>query len=346
MKKALLGAVLCGLLLQAAPLLVMAAEPFRDDKPESYTVVKGDTLWDISGRFLDNPWDWPDVWELNPQINNPHLIYPGDVVHLVYIDGKPRLTVSRGQTGRTIKLGPEVRSTPLADAIPAIPLDAINNFLNTSQVIESHDDLKLAPYILSNGQERVISGAGDTVYARGQFAQGNRIYGVFRGEKPYTDPKTGAYLGSLVHGVGTLTLNNLENDVATMSVTRSNEELRVGDRLLVSEERRLATSFFPAAPENKNVEGTILDVVKGVNQIGLYDNVVVNLGDSQGMRDGDVLAIYRSNKVKDPVTKEFVTLPAERVGHLMLFRTYQNLSFAVVMQASLPLHTGDTLRAP
>ncbi len=341
MKKALLGAFLWCLVTQ-----VGAAEPFRDNRPDSYAVVKGDTLWDISGRFLQNPWDWPDVWELNPQINNPHLIYPGDTVHLVYIDGKPRLTVTRGTTGRTLKLGPKVKSTPFADAIPAIPLEAINSFLNMSRIISGPEEIAAAPYILANGQERVISGSGDTIYARGDFSDEGRVYGVYRGEKQYTNPKTKEYLGSMVQSVGTLNREDVTNDVATMYVTRATEELRVGDKLLVSEERRLANSFFPSSPENKSVAGYILDVIGGVSQIGLYNSVVVNLGEKDGMKEGNVLAIYRSNTVKDKQTDEFVDLPEKRVGHIMVYKTYDRLSFAIVMQASQPLHTMDVLRAP
>ncbi|MTI14189.1 LysM peptidoglycan-binding domain-containing protein [Sansalvadorimonas verongulae] len=341
MKKALLTAFLWSLVAQ-----VWAAAPFRDDRPESYTVVKGDTLWDISARFLENPWQWPEVWSLNPQINNPHLIYPGDVVTLIYVEGKPRLTVSRGEAGRTIRLGPKIRSTPLENAIPAIPLDAISSFLDVSRVISGPEVLLSAPYILANGQEKVISGAGDTVYVRGNFDKEASAYGAYRGQKDYRDPRTGEYLGTMVQSVGALNVQRITNDIATMHVTRANEELRVGDRLLVSEERRLATSFYPAAPKGKDIEGTILDVIGGVSQIGLYNNVLINLGAREGLEDGSVLAIFRQNTIRDKKTGEIVRLPAVRVGHIMVFRTYEKMSFAIVMQASQPLHTGDVLRAP
>ncbi|CAM3492053.1 LysM peptidoglycan-binding domain-containing protein [Parendozoicomonas haliclonae] len=341
MKRVMLGAALWCLLTPG-----WAAEPFRDSHPESYTVVKGDTLWDIAGRFLKNPWNWPDVWEKNPQINNPHLIYPGDLVHLVYVDGQPRLTVSRGETGHTIKLGPKIRSTPLDNAISAIPLEAINSFLDISRVIESAEIMNMAPYILANGQDRVISGSGDTIYARGEFSSDARTYGVYRNQKNYTDPKTGEFLGTMIQSIGSVNVQNLTNDVATMHVAKASEELRVGDRLLESEERRLATSFFPSAPDNKDIEGSILDVIGGVNQIGIYNNVLVNLGVRDGIEDGSVLAIFRSNKVKDKMTNEVVNLPPERVGHLMVYRSYEKMSLAIIMQASQPLHTGDTLRSP
>ena len=341
MKKALLTAFLWCLVSQG-----WAEAPFRDDRPESYTVVKGDTLWDISARFLENPWQWPEVWSLNPQINNPHLIYPGDVVTLIYVEGKPRLTVSRGQAGRTIRLGPKVRSTPLENAIPAIPLDAISSFLDVSRIISGPEVLNSSPYILASGQEKVISGAGDTIYARGSFDDDANVYRAYRGEKSYRDPGTGEFLGTMIQSVGSLNVRKVTNDIATMYVSKASEELRVGDRLLVSEERRLATSFYPAAPKDKEVEGTILDVIGGVSQIGLYNNVLINLGARDSLEDGSVLAIYRQNSVRDKKTGEIVKLPAERVGHVMVFRTYEKMSFAIVMQASKPLHTGDVLRAP
>ncbi len=145
----------------------------KDGHPDRYTVVKGDTLWDISGKFLRKPWKWPELWQANPQIQNPHLIYPGDVLSLVYIDGQPRLMLNRGESRGTIKLSPKIRSTPIAEAIPTIPLDKINAFLLANRIVDGDADFSNAPYVVAGDQESVIvSGTGDRAYARGKLAVG------------------------------------------------------------------------------------------------------------------------------------------------------------------------------
>ncbi|MCL6268535.1 LysM peptidoglycan-binding domain-containing protein [Sansalvadorimonas sp. 2012CJ34-2] len=346
MKNALLGFILLCVATSS-----LGESLFRDDRPASYTAVEGDTLWGIAGRFLHDPWSWGQVWEVDPSVKDPDLIYPGDTIRVIKIGSELKLTLTRKKEetvipGRTIKLTPQVRSTPLVDAIPAIPLDAIHSFLGVSRVMDSQDAIEKAPRVLANGQERVISGAGDTLYARGDFSRGDRKYGAFRSGETYKDPKTGEELGILMQHVGSLTMKGLQNDVATMFVTKATKEVRVNDRLLVSEERRLATSFSPDTPDNPYVEGVIIDVVGGIHNIGIFNNVVVNLGSKDRMKDGDVLAIYRSRNSKDKRSGQTLKLPAQRVGLVMIYRTYSKVSFAVVMQATQPLATGDVLKAP
>mgnify|MGYP002715740889 CR=1 FL=1 len=167
MRKSLLALLLvaAGGLAQAG--LVQAEVQLKDGHPDRYTVVKGDTLWDISGKFLSLPWKWPELWHANPQIENPHLIYPGDTLSLVYIDGQPRLMLNRGASRGTIKLSPKVRSTPMAEAIPTIPLEAINSFLLSNRIVNSAEEFAAQPYIVAGRQESVIAGAGDRIYGRG-----------------------------------------------------------------------------------------------------------------------------------------------------------------------------------
>ena len=332
-------------------LPVWAESLFRDGRPPSYTAEEGDTLWGIAGYFLNDPWRWREVWDVDPSISDPDLIFPGDVIRVIKVGGELKLTLSRKQEksivpDRTVKLRPQIRSTPLIDAIPAIPLDAIHSFLGMSRVLDGPGEAERAPRVISSGQERVISGAGDTVYARGGFTQRERVFGVFRKGKTYKDPVTREDLGILMQHVGSVNMKGLLYDVGTFQVAKATEEVRIGDKLLVSEERRLATSFFPGSPDNPYVEGQILDVIGGVHSIGLYSNVVLNLGTRERMQDGDVLAIYRSNTVKDKKTGEVLGLPLQRVGLVMIYRTYQKVSFAVVMQATRPLENGDVLRAP
>ena len=354
MKKMLHGLAIVLLLgLTLAPGMSTAQEPvLRPDHPDTYTVVKGDTLWDISARFLQNPWMWPEIWQVNPQIDNPHLIYPGDVITLIYLDGRPRLTVERGEESRTyrvtpgtVKLSPQVRVIPLSEAIPSIPLDAIDTFLSQSRIV-SAEQLNEAPYVIAGGRERLIVGAGDFLYARGQFVDNVPVYGVYRPGTTYVDPDTNELLGIQALDIGTVKMRNLDGDIGTMAVTRTTEEIRVKDRLLTHEERAINSTFFPSGPD-VDVHGIILAVEGGISQVGKMDVVVINRGEREGLREGNVLAVYkRGEQVRDAITKEVVLLPDERAGLLMVFRTFEKLSLGIVLEAELPLAVKDIVRSP
>lgn len=337
---------LVGLLLLSMSFWAVAQEAvFRDDHPEQYTVVRGDTLWDIAGRFLSLPWKWPEIWHANPQINNPHLIYPGDIISLVYIDGQPRLTVDRGQGG-TIRLSPGVRSTPVAEAIPTIPLEAINAFLQAGRIIDDPAMMEQAPYVIGGQAESVIQGAGGRVYARGDIDENARAFGLYRRGSSYTDPESGEYLGLHIQDIGNANVRSVEGDIATLDITRSRQEVRIGDRLLETEERPVASTFFPSDPE-VTVDGVILDVPNGVTQIGLYDVVLINRGARDGLKEGNILAIYKTGElVRDRIRNERVQLPAERAGLLMAFRVHERMSYGIVVNANRQMAIMDQVRNP
>lgn len=321
----------------------------RDDRPDRYTVVRGDTLWDISEKFLQNPWMWPEIWHVNPQIDNPHLIYPGDTITLIYLDGRPRLTVERGEDRRTqpgtVKLSPKVRIIPLDEAIPSIPLDAIDTFLSKSRVVNP-GELEAAPYVLAGMGGRLVTGAGDTVYARGDFADSQPVYGVYRKGEVYVDPDTNEMLGVQALDIGTGKLTSVERDIATLEVTRTTEEIRIQDRLLINEERAIDSNFFPSAPDI-DIEGKILAVEGGVTQVGKMDVIAINRGEREGMQVGNVLAVYKRGIVtRDQVTNESVRLPEVRAGMVMVFRTFEKMSLGLVLEAEQPLATLDLVRNP
>lgn len=333
---------LLGMLFGLISLFAVAQSPLNDQVPDEYVVKRGDTLWDISGLFLRNPWMWPEIWHVNPQISNPHLIYPGDVIRLIYIDGQPRLTVNRG---RDVHLSPEIRELPHADAIPAIPLDAINNFLSRTRVVEP-GELEAAPYVLAGTDRRILTGLGDDLYARGELPDGIPTFGLYRKGDNYVDPETGELLGIQAEDVGSARLKAVEGEIATLGASRSTREIRPGDRLLPHEERRIAANFYPSEPA-MDVEGQIIGVEGGVTQVGRLSVVALNRGERDGMIEGNVLAIYkRGESVIDRVREERVTLPAERAGMLMVFRTFEKMSFALVLEADRPLSVGDLLRMP
>lgn len=333
---------LLGMLLGIISLWAVAQSPLNDQVPDEYVVKRGDTLWDISGVFLRHPWMWPEIWHVNPQISNPHLIYPGDVIRLIYVDGQPRLTVNRG---RDVHLSPQIREMAHAEAIPAIPLDVINNFLSRTRVV-GPGELEAAPYVLAGTDRRILTGMGDDLYARGELPDGIAAFGLYRQGDNYVDPDTGELLGIQAEDVGTARVRAVEGDIATLGASRSTREIRPGDRLLPHEERRIAANFYPSS-SLMELDGQIIGVEGGVSQVGRLSVVALNRGARDGLIEGNVLAIYkRGESIVDRVRQERVTLPAERAGVLMVFRTFEKMSFALVMEADRSLSVGDLLRMP
>ena len=346
MRKSLLALLLvaAGGLVQSG--LVQAAVQLKEGHPDRYTVAKGDTLWDISGKFLSQPWKWPELWHANPQIENPHLIYPGDTLSLVYIDGQPRLMLNRGESRGTIKLSPKVRSTPMAQAIPTIPLEAINSFLLTNRIVDTAEEFTQKPYVVAGDQESVISGAGSQVFARGTFDEGQSVYNIFRQGKSYTDPETKEFLGINADDIGSGELVAEEGDIGTLNLSRTTQEVRPGDRLFISEERAVNSIYMPSEPAT-DVDGVILDVPRGVNRLGQYDVVTINKGKIDGLSEGNVLAVYKTGEtVRDRVTGESVKIPDQRSGLLMVFRSYEKLSYGLVLNATRDLAVMDKVKNP
>lgn len=341
MRKSLLA-----LLLLAASGLTQAEVQLKNGHPESYTVVKGDTLWDISGKFLTQPWKWPEIWHANPQIQNPNLIYPGDTLSLVYVDGQPRLSLNRGASRGTIKLSPEVRSTPMADAIPPIPLEAINSFLIKNRIVDTEEAFKQAPYVVGGEGEGVIYGAGNTIYVRGDFTNAESAYKVLRQGKVYKDPVTNEFLGINANSVGTAEMKATEGDVATLYVTETAEEIRRGDRLFPTLEGSINSTFQPSAP-SQTVNAVIIDVPRGVSIVGAMDVVTLNKGARDGLVPGSTLAIFKTGEtVRDVETGKPLKMPDEQAGVLMAFHVFDKLSYALVLRAHRQLAVGDQARNP
>lgn len=341
----LIGAAALSLSLSA-----QAAE-LRSGHPQSYEVKKGDTLWGISGQFLEKPWLWPELWHVNPQIRNPHLIYPGDMIRLVYIDGKPSLQLQRGnrtikyRAGDTVKLTPQARITPLDTVIPAIPLEHIQPFLVDNRVL-GLDELKKAPYIVAGDEGHILMGLGDYAYARGDFSNPQRAYGIYREGKAYKDPKTGEFLGVGAEDIAIARFENKENDIARLKVQSANKDARINDRLLATEERRVDSTFHPKAPA-EDIEGQIIHVFGGVRNVSQWNVVVLNLGTRNKLQIGDVLAIFTKGEiVRDRNTKEMIKLPDQRRGVLMVFRTFEKVSYGLVLRSNAPMKVLDVVKNP
>lgn len=338
---------LAGILLCMSTLGLAFDSPIKADSPSRYTVEKGDTLWDISTTFLDSPWLWPEIWLANPQIENPHLIYPGDVISLVYIDGQPRLMVSsRGQSGRTIKLSPKVRVMPRESAIPAIPLSAVQSYLQGGHVFSSEEQLNNAPYIFAAKGGKLISGAGDKIYARGDFAGQTLRFDVVRRGEQIVDPHTDEMLGLIGIDIGTINLSRVREGVASLVVQDSRMEMKPGDRLVKQDASGLVTTFFPRAPAAL-VEGIVTANLNNAEKISRFDTVVINKGERESLRQGDILAVYRkTQEAFDPFTDEQVALPSERVGLVMVYRPFEKMSYGIVLSAKEDIEVGYILRSP
>ena len=315
--------------------------PLADGHPNEYVVQVGDTLWDISARFLSDPWYWPEIWYVNPDIENPHLIYPGDVIGLIYIDGQPRISTVRGSAYR---LSPQARVTPLSQAIPSIPFESVAAFLSSGVVLEKSEADAL-PYLLETRGDHLIASAGNEVYVRGNSNDvvGQR-YNVVHVGDPLIDPDDNRLVGyhGILVGEGRMIRGG---DPTTVSLTDSNQEAIKGDRFL-PEAADVPLNFFPRAPSS-NIDGRIISVVNGVTQIGQYQVVVLNRGSNDGLAVGDILSVFQAGQtIKDRFGGGSVALPDEEAGKVMVFKTYDRICYGLVMEATDALHIHDAVRNP
>lgn len=330
----------------SAPLQVTQSQAradigLRDDAPLTYVVKKGDTLWDIAGYFLNKPWYWPELWYANPDIANPHLIYPGDVLHLIYVDGRPQL---RRGPGPGARLSPRARDLPIADAIPTIPLDAIHQFLNGPRLV-TKDELEKAPYLIDFADKHLVGSAGNLIYIGNAAQNSGQNYQLVRPGEAYVDPDTGDILGFEAKAIGNVAIHKFA-EISTGVIARSFQEASPGDRLLPLEDTPLTSNFYPRAPKQQ-VHGQIISVYGGVAQIGQYQIVTLNRGTSNGIRRGHVLDIYQvGRQARDPVTGKQVVLPPLKAGTLMVFRVKDRVSFGLVMRATRAIHVLDSVRNP
>ena len=315
--------------------------PLADNHPNEYVVKVGDTLWDIAATFLKDPWFWPEIWHINTQIENPHLIYPGDVLALVYIDGQPRITNVRASTYR---MSPQARVTPLTEAIDSIPYEDVAAFLSSGIILEKGQADRL-PYLVDTRGDHLIASAGNEVYVRGvtEDMPGTRFQVVHIGD-PLYDPDDNRLVG--YHGIqvaeGRLRRGG---DPATVALTSSSREAKMGDRLL-PETVDIPLNFFPRSPSTA-IDGQIISVVDGVTQIGQYHVVVMNRGSNNGLAVGDVLTVWQAGEeVRDRVKGGNVKLPEEEAGTVMIFKVFDRISYGLVMEATEAIHIHDTVRNP
>ena len=340
-----------------------------DNAPQSYTVQRGDTLWGISGKFLKDPWRWPDVWRLNrDQIRNPHLIFPGDVVRLDYVDGQPRLSLAAagGTPGarETLRISPTVRSTPLdREAIPTIPPGDIEPYLSRP-LVTSDEGLKGAAEIVAGrDRDRVVRGDGDRIYVVGILPEAGALWHIYRPVGPIRSLNLRDQLGFEYRYLGIARVERFA-EVSTLLIENAKEEILLGDRL-VPAPREVIVNYAPHAP-TRDVDGRIIATMTDATEMGRGTIVTIDKGAHDGVDVGAVLAVYRGvPPIPDPrpnldapvivrhfdqttwfVKDKYLEVPQERTGLMFVFRTFDRVAYAILLNTTDPVMIGDFVRKP
>lgn len=354
--------------LVAAAFAALADEVrLQDNVPDRYTVVKGDTLWEVSARFLKDPWKWPEVWGFNrEQIKNPHLIYPGDTVVLVR-GPQPQLVLERDAL-ETVKLSPQARAEPIeekAAAIPSIPYEAIASLLNEGGLVHD-DELARAPRILGSSEGRVLFGAGDRVYATANDPSVPR-WEIVRAGPAVTDPDTGEVLGNLLIHIGLMHMLR-PGEPALFEIDKTHQEVLERDRLYpYFGDGRMA--FAPHAPD-KPIQAKVAATLNAAKLTGTYGSVVLNKGFKDGLEVGHVLGIYRTapsladprcqraeklaflagrNGIKNECNQrdeDGHSLPDKRIALAFVYRVFERAAYALVLKGEQPVAIRDAVRNP
>jgi hypothetical protein len=348
----------------AAPTNEVTSSPASPDSsiinpsaPKSYVVKRGDTLWGISSMFLRDPWLWPEVWYINPQVANPHLIYPGDTLALAYgADGHPQIRLEQGGAAR---MDPRLRSDPLNGAIPTIPYQSIAAFLSRPSIL-TPDQVKNAPYVLAFRDDHEVAGSGNEVYVKNLNGPNNARYSVVHIGDPLRDPDDGKVVG--YQGVYTATaLVSKPGDVTKAVLIDTARETLRGDKVL-SADNDTPLNFIPSAPRT-NVRGRIIAVVDGTDLIGQYQIVAINRGTRDGVNNGTVLGIDRAGSVVrdvyahgasftrknqdlDSSFAKKVKLPDERTGTMLVFRAFDRVSYGLILGATDTIQLQDIVHNP
>lgn len=342
----------------------------RDTAPERYVVKRGDTLWDISKLYLESPWLWPELWYFNPQIANPHLIYPGDTLIMSYIGGRPQLSVARGEQpsiqgdiisdatdgnypapDKVVKIKPRIRRESLQEAIPTIPLNAIQAFLNSSRVL-TKDQLEELPSIVGSLDNHLVSGINHTVYADKVEDSNNLRYEILRTGRTFLHPETGELLGyeALEIGEAKLVKHNAEGSLSTFLISKSTREVLNGDLLVPADASQTSFNFIPHQPEVE-VDGQVIALHNAISNVATNEVVIINLGQRDGLEVGNVLAIDQAGaivrqRLPGTVRSKEIQLPQVRAGLALVFRTFDRVSYALIVDSSRAIHTGDKVRNP
>jgi hypothetical protein len=333
--------------------------PLAPDAPDTYVVKKGDTLWDIAGVFLKYPWYWPEIWYVNPQVENPHWIYPGDVLRLVYVDGKPRITVG---TAGEVRLSPQVRADPLGQAIRTVPYDILMNFVQRPSLLTKKQVGK-APYVVGFRSRHIVGSSANELYVKGlENPPPGTEYTIVHPGEELRDPDDGDLLGYVGHyaattRVITTTDAKHEDPLTHLTVLDNGREINQGDKVFPAK-TKFGDDFVVSAPKDTKLNGQVLAVVDGLAVAGRYQVLAINRGKRDGLVPGNVVAIYaRGVDVRDlysrgqdwtKFTANYATvkLPDERSGTLLVFTVTDRMSYGLVVESTQPMRIGDFIKHP
>ncbi|MFC1588694.1 LysM peptidoglycan-binding domain-containing protein [Pseudomonadota bacterium] len=336
----------------------------RESHPRQYTVKKGDTLWDISSQFLKDPWYWPEIWHKNRQVQNPHLIYPGDVLTLIYVNGKPQIMVNgtaqqqATHTGRTVekgerplrvvKLSPSIRKQGLDASVVTIPGDAIRQFLTKPRVV-TKEELDAAPYILASDDDHLILGQDNTVYIRGELDKDRVRFTVFRPGEELVDPETDEVFGYEAIYAGEAHITKY-GDPAIGQLTFTEREVLIGDRLLPLDKSKVNNLYYPRTPDLE-VKGQIISLFDALFGIAKFQIAVINRGGRDGIEVGHLLETQSAGAtVRDRFTIRDedgdIKLPDERSGLMMVFRVFDQVSYGLILESTRVISNHDVVATP
>jgi hypothetical protein len=333
--------------------------PLAPNAPDTYVVKKGDTLWDIAGVFLKYPWYWPEIWYVNPQIQNPHWIYPGDVLRLIYVDGKPRITVG---TEGEVRLSPEVRTDPLAQAIRTVPYDILMNFVQRPSLL-TKQQVDKAPYVVGFRGGHIAGSSANEIYVKGlDNPPAGAEYTIVHPGTDLRDPDDGDLLGYVGHYAATarvITTTTAKHDdpLTHFTVLDSGREVQQGDKVFPAVSK-FGDDFILSAPKNQKLDGQVLAVVDGLAVAGKYQVLAINRGKRDGLVPGNVVAIYERGLeaadfysrgrdwTKYTANYSEVQLPNERSATLLLFTVEDRMSYGLVVESIAPIRIGDFIKHP
>ena len=354
----------------------------KADYPQKYTVKRGDTLWGIASKFLKDPWYWPEIWQRNPQVENPHLIYPGDILTLIYVDGIPQIQVSRPITQtvvsettggkettvvrtetmdttrsglKVVKLSPGIRRTSREEQIPSIPSDVIQQFLARPRVV-TLDVIDKAPYIVASDEAHLILGTNNRVYIRGEVDKESVRYSIYHRGNELRDPISNDILGYEIIYSGEVRIDVYGNP-ATATITEGTREILIGDFLLGTDSSEITHLYHPRVP-SQEINAQIISLFDAISGVGSYQIVVINQGQDDGMEVGHILATYyRGGEARDKFMARKtlsrgqeknlkITLPDERSGLMMLFRVFDKVSYGLILEATRTIRKYDVVMKP
>ena len=343
--------IISALILAVTAVCASAAEPLTlvDNPPDRHIVVKGDTLWAISGKFLKQPWRWPEIWQMNKEeIKNPHWIYPGDIILLDMSSGSPRLKKAKRVTGQDGKMQPMVHSTPIEQVIPSIRPDIIEPFISQPLIVEATDKESEArgARIVAAQEDRMLLGSGDSFYASGIPDASIEKWHVYRKGKPLKNPETGEVMAYEAYFLGNAKLVK-PGEPASLRVTLAKEEMARGDRLIPAPPPEII-AYAPHRPEQE-VAARVMSIYGGVQEGGTNSVISLTRGKNDGLEIGHVVALFRkrvSLNVDDDGRRTETPIPEERYGLAFVFRVFDRVAYALVVESSKSVIVGDAARNP